>query len=64
VAKRPQLTSEMLNSGLSSQIWSVEKEPLRILGLRLGGWTPLSVSVLTYNAIQYYLLPLQLCQNT
>lgn len=42
-----QLAPEVLNTELSSLIWRVEKEPLRVLGVRLGSWAPLSVSFLT-----------------
>lgn len=44
-AKCLQLAPEGLSTALSSQIWRVEKEPLRVLGAWLGSWAPLSVFV-------------------
>lgn len=45
MAKYLQAASEVLNTELSSQIQSVEKEPQRILEVRLGSWAPLSVFI-------------------
>lgn len=45
MAKCLQLAPEGLTTELSFQIWHVEKEPLRVLGVRLGSWAPLSVFI-------------------
>lgn len=49
MAKCLQLASEVLNTELSSHIWSLEKEPLRILGVGLGSRAPLSVFVYNHS---------------